>query len=115
MLTAWRFANSRAKARDARRIGDVKQMQTALELFFNDKGRYPTSTTEWDTGVLFSTSTLGTTTYMQIIPQAANPPDGACSSSTNPLSIPPQPTVLLTPFLSVSAVPPAHYLPDLSV
>jgi len=48
--------NARAKSRDAKRAGDMKQIQTALELFFNDKNRYPTST-EWATGKIFSTST----------------------------------------------------------
>lgn len=75
--------NARAKARDAKRVADVKQVQTALELFFNDKGRYPT-TAEFSSGSLFSTSTNGTTTYMAVIPTAATPPDGNCSTSTNP-------------------------------
>lgn len=32
---------ARLKARDARRVSDIKQIQTALELFYNDKGVYP--------------------------------------------------------------------------
>jgi len=74
--------NARAKARDAKRVADVKQVQTALELFFNDKGRYPTPT-EFAVGSVYSTSTNGTTTYMGIIPSAPNPPDGSCDSTTN--------------------------------
>ena len=74
--------NARAKSRDAKRVADIKQVQTALELFFNDKGRYPT-TAEFNAGSLFSTSTLGTSTYMAIIPSAANPPDGACTTGQN--------------------------------
>ena len=74
--------NARAKARDAKRVADVKQTQTALELFFNDKGRYPT-TGEFTLGSLFSTSTNGTTTYMAILPTAANPPDGSCTANQN--------------------------------
>lgn len=35
---------ARAKARDARRVSDIKQIQTALELYFNDKSAYPSST-----------------------------------------------------------------------
>jgi len=34
-------SNVRAKARDAKRIADVKQVQTALESFFNDQNAYP--------------------------------------------------------------------------
>lgn len=35
--------SARAKARDAKRVSDVKQMQTALELFYSDKEAYPTA------------------------------------------------------------------------
>ncbi|MEI7452153.1 MAG: FISUMP domain-containing protein [Candidatus Falkowbacteria bacterium] len=73
--------NARAKARDARRVADVKQMQTALELYFNDKQRYPTAA-EFTTGAIFSTSTQGTTTYMAIIPTPPTPADGGCSTSS---------------------------------
>ncbi len=35
------LGSARAKARDARRISDIKQIQTALELYFADQGTYP--------------------------------------------------------------------------
>ncbi len=35
--------SARAKARDARRIADMKTIQTALELFYNQTGKYPQS------------------------------------------------------------------------
>ncbi len=38
--------NARAKARDANRISDVKQSQTALELYFNDCNGYPNSSSD---------------------------------------------------------------------
>ena len=76
------LTNARAKSRDAKRAGDVKQIQTALELFFNDKNRYPTAD-EWNTGQIFSTSTAGTSTYLQIIPTAATPADGSCTTNGN--------------------------------
>jgi|GEM_PF-1571043 len=68
----------------------MKQIQTALELFFNDKNRYPTAD-EWSTGKIYSTSTGGTSTYMQIIPTAPTPSDGACSASQNAISYMPAP------------------------
>jgi len=73
--------NARAKARDARRVADVKQMQTALELYFNDKQHYP-SATEFTAGSIVSTSTQGTTTYMAVIPTPPSPADGPCSSTS---------------------------------
>lgn len=33
--------NARKKARDAKRIADVRQLQTAYELYYNDRNRYP--------------------------------------------------------------------------
>lgn len=33
--------NARAKSRDARRVSDIKQIQTALELYLNDASEYP--------------------------------------------------------------------------
>lgn len=35
------LGSARAKARDARRISDVKQIQTALELYFGTNAEYP--------------------------------------------------------------------------
>ena len=35
--------SARAKARDARRIADLNQIQTALEFFYDSQGRYPQS------------------------------------------------------------------------
>jgi general secretion pathway protein G len=40
-LAATNFGNSQAKARDARRKSDLAQIQRALELYYNDHGRYP--------------------------------------------------------------------------
>jgi len=35
------LSNARAKSRDARRLSDQKQIQLALELYYNTNGRYP--------------------------------------------------------------------------
>lgn len=97
--------SARAKSRDAKRIADVKQMQTALELYFNDAGSYPAqgATTPivlggTDTKVLcYGTANdstagdgflptglpaaggcdTGATTYMGLVPLAPTPPDGS--------------------------------------
>lgn len=45
------LTSARAKARDAKRISDVKQMQTALELYFADQGqKYPNGSLVLGTG-----------------------------------------------------------------
>jgi len=82
--------SARAKSRDAKRAGDIKQIQTALELFFNDKSRYPTAE-EWSTGQIFSTTTDSTSTYMQIIPAAPLPADGTCTPGQNAVGYTPTP------------------------
>src|SRR3990167_9460417 len=42
--------SARAKSRDARRLADVRQIMTALELHYNDNGGYPTATAGVPTG-----------------------------------------------------------------
>lgn len=37
------LGSARTKARDAKRLSDLKQVQTALELYYTDNGAYPTS------------------------------------------------------------------------
>src|SRR3989344_5255329 len=37
--------SARQKGRDARRVSDIKQLQLALELYYDANGRYPSSTT----------------------------------------------------------------------
>ena len=67
--------SARSKARDSKRIADVKQMQTALELYFNDNGSYPTSIT--------STIATAGVVYMTSVPSAPTPADGSCNNTTN--------------------------------
>ncbi|MDP1709394.1 MAG: prepilin-type N-terminal cleavage/methylation domain-containing protein [Candidatus Komeilibacteria bacterium] len=80
--------NAREKSRDAKRVADTKQVQTALELFFADNNGYPTGTDV----VLGSatTDTLSTggfaadatgTTYMGQVP--ANPAPGGTAYTYN--------------------------------
>ncbi len=69
--------SARAKSRDARRVSDIKQMQTALELFYNEAGFYPIDASV--TTSIYST----TTSYMQLIPTAPTPVDGTCNSTNN--------------------------------
>lgn len=66
---------ARKNARDAKRIADVRQMQTALELFFNDNQYYPDS--------IDGQIGTGSTVYMNIIPTAPTPADGPCDNTSN--------------------------------
>lgn len=37
------LGSAREKARDSKRLSDLKQVQTALELYYTDQGSYPTA------------------------------------------------------------------------
>jgi prepilin-type N-terminal cleavage/methylation domain-containing protein len=71
---------ARSRARDSKRMADMKQVQTALELFFNENGRYPT-TEEWNSGSIVSSS--GGEAFMYSIPSAPSPADGGCLEASN--------------------------------
>ena len=73
--------NARSRARDAKRIADVRQMQTALELYYNDVGEYPPN--------ISGSISQGGVTYMAVIPSAPTPPDGDCAEGDNTYSYSP--------------------------
>ena len=72
-LSVLALNNARAKARDAKRVADVRQMQTALELYFNDNQAYTTVVTPG------GTIASSTTVYMQIVPAPPTPPSGVAA------------------------------------
>lgn len=71
--------SARQKSRDAKRVADVRQIQSAMELFYNDNNRYPTATSS------APTSTDGSpaySTYMATYPSNPQPSnDGTCTAS----------------------------------
>jgi prepilin-type N-terminal cleavage/methylation domain-containing protein len=79
--------NARAKSRDAKRLADVRQLQTALELYYSDEDEYPLSSASGYTlggasaEILSSAGFTATgsevaPTYMGSVPQAPTPPSG---------------------------------------
>jgi prepilin-type N-terminal cleavage/methylation domain-containing protein len=76
------FASAQARSRDARRKSDLKQISTALELYYSDYGAYPVSSggkikgcpsagagaAACDWGGDSSEFTDNVTTYMRIVP-----------------------------------------------
>jgi len=77
------LSNARMKSRDAKRVTDVKQVQVALEMFYNTNNRYPT-TDEWNAGTIVSTSSSGEVVYfLTSIPAAPLPADGDCDIDSN--------------------------------
>ena len=80
--------NARLKSRDAKRVSDIKQIQTALELYYVDINGYPSVDTAVALGVAggnyvklsaagFSAAAGGSgTVYMGQVPAAPTPPTG---------------------------------------
>jgi prepilin-type N-terminal cleavage/methylation domain-containing protein len=92
--------SARLKSRDARRVSDIHQLQTALELYYNDCGGYPQQATALDivggaqklysgvitNGVCAATTfgaTAAGTTYLGQTPLAPTPADGTCTAAQN--------------------------------
>ncbi len=63
--------SARQKSRDAKRLADVRQIASALELYFNDASAYPTSLAALSPN------------YLGSIPVAPGPEDSPCNSTEN--------------------------------
>ncbi|MFA5154961.1 MAG: prepilin-type N-terminal cleavage/methylation domain-containing protein [Patescibacteria group bacterium] len=70
-LSVLALNTARARARDAKRVADVKQIQTALEMYYNDVGSYP-ATASVAAGAAIST-TNGV--YLSVVPTPPTPFD----------------------------------------
>ncbi len=81
------LGSARQKARDSKRLSDIKQVQTALELYYTDANSYPTTSvavalgstgyTCLDTNGWSSAPCTGATIYMGLVP--AEPTPGVAS------------------------------------
>lgn len=67
---------AKEKARDAKRIADIRQMASALELYFNDNNGYPAADSQ-------NRPTGLTDLYLGQYPVAPTPADGKCSDDLN--------------------------------
>ncbi|MFA4872685.1 MAG: prepilin-type N-terminal cleavage/methylation domain-containing protein [Patescibacteria group bacterium] len=73
--------NARTKSRDAKRVSDIKQIQTALELYYSDQNKYPTvaAATLLGSGALQCLGTAGwgavgcAVPYMGLVPSNPTP------------------------------------------
>jgi type IV pilus assembly protein PilA len=86
------LSNARAKARDARRVADVRQVQTALEMYYLDNNAYPNVTGGANTLSIegkclssasgWSATPCTGTSYMAVAPSNPTPAnDGSCAST----------------------------------
>ncbi len=75
--------SARQKSRDSKRVADIKQVQTALELYFADQNGYPGDCAVLGAGSCaalcssgWATSCSTGTTYMGLVPANPLPTDG---------------------------------------
>ncbi len=96
---------ARSKARDAKRLADVRQVASSLELYLNDCGSYPMTSALITLGSTYnissgaananctvvgngtttggmSTTAAAGTTYISSLPAAPTPADGTCPATT---------------------------------
>ncbi|QQG52863.1 MAG: prepilin-type N-terminal cleavage/methylation domain-containing protein [Candidatus Falkowbacteria bacterium] len=67
---------ARARARDARRISDVKQISKALEIYYNESGNYPASI------IPNQSITYDGYTFLSSVPVPPSPIDGSSCPTT---------------------------------
>lgn len=60
------LGNARQKARDAKRLSDLKQMQTALELYYTDKTDYPAAAAPLTLGAAADSACLDGTGFTTV-------------------------------------------------
>jgi prepilin-type N-terminal cleavage/methylation domain-containing protein len=74
--------HARSNARDARRVSDIKQISTALDMFMYENGRYPSEEEFYnDLGKLVSPASGEVFLYQ--FPSSPTPADGTCSPEEN--------------------------------
>jgi prepilin-type N-terminal cleavage/methylation domain-containing protein len=75
------FTSAQQKSRDTKRLADMTQMNTALELYFADFKGYPSNAGGIPTAL--------TPNYASTLPKAPLPPDGGCAAAAYASPVPP--------------------------
>lgn len=70
------LSTAKAKGRDARRIADIKTIQTALDLYYQDNYRYPTN--------IYASSGSLTPNYLAVVPTDPYTSTTAAACGTSP-------------------------------
>jgi len=78
-LSILALSSARARARDTKRVSDVKQIQTALEMYFNETGAYPTTSMVVAGGSVSTTNSV----FLKTVPTPPTVSDGSgqCAAS----------------------------------
>jgi prepilin-type N-terminal cleavage/methylation domain-containing protein len=77
--------SARQKSRDVKRLSDMTQMNTALELYYAANKGYPAATNYPQVTSGIPADMIPTT--LSNLPNAPMPPDGACEGQTHPAPV----------------------------
>ncbi len=88
--------SARAKSRDAKRIADIKELTTALELYYNDFSGYPSAASGLSPN------------YVVTLPTAPAPQDGTCTAAQNTYTYTGTGTSYVSPKDGTTTVYPAY-------
>lgn len=74
--------SARMKSRDARRLADVRQVMTALELYYNDNGGYPAAASNHPDPAAGASASTRFSTYLAAYPTYPTPAnDNGCTAT----------------------------------
>ncbi|MDB4939854.1 MAG: gspG [Candidatus Doudnabacteria bacterium] len=71
--------SARAKSRDAKRLADIRQLTTALELYYNDFNGYPVNGAAGLASTVLASALVPT--YVGALPLAPTPAEPVCTGS----------------------------------
>jgi len=78
------LSGARSSARDTKRVSDIRQIISALQLYYSDNGGYPLPATPTTTGPDASSGDPDWSTYLPSWPNAPATQDGSCTALENP-------------------------------
>lgn len=76
MLSVINIPGIQSKSRDAKRIGDIKKIQTALELYFSDSRGYPSASSAWVNVNTLASLSPSYINKIPVDPKSGNAPAG---------------------------------------
>jgi len=76
---------ARARARDARRSADIKQVRTALEFYYHAQNKYPDTDLITTNGILDKNKSVSDSdyVYMKSLPESPKPASAVCTDEQN--------------------------------
>lgn len=80
------LSNARASARDTQRVQALRNMQTALEIYYNDNGQYPDTGSSWQGGCDYGNHGYDSSGYIPgLVPEYMTrlPEDPRCGETYN--------------------------------